>query len=148
MEKQGIAHEGKLLHWDKVVPNEKERSELDLLDGEEVYQLEILRLMNNEPLAVSTTWLVADEFPGIARYFSKFHSLYQILLEHYHLYPLRSRSVFQAVFPSLKDATLLEIKENIPVIRTESIMNHPNGRPIEYTVSRTRGDRQKYIVEF
>jgi DNA-binding GntR family transcriptional regulator len=70
------------------------------------------------------------------------------LADYYQVRPVRSKSIFQATLPILKDAKILEIPENIPIIQIESLMNHPSGNPIEYSIARIRGDMHKCLVEF
>ncbi|MBM7573302.1 GntR family transcriptional regulator [Aquibacillus albus] len=148
MDSQGVQHKGKLIDWKKNYPTEREQEQLQLTASEKIYRLEIVRYINDQAISVTTTSLPMDEFPYFNRYLQDFDSLYRILLDHYHLRPIRSKSMFQAILPLLKDAALLEIPESIPIIQMESIMNHPNGTPIEYSISRIRGDMQQYVVEF
>jgi DNA-binding GntR family transcriptional regulator len=148
MESQGIGHKSKLLEWGKGLPGEEERVNLKLSEDEVVYRLEILRFIEQKPLSITTTVLPETEFPNLEDYLDDFKSLYGIFLEHYQLRPIRSKSLFQASLPVLQDAGFLDIPENIPVVQIESLMNHPNGLPIEYSVARIRGDMHKCLLEF
>ena len=81
-------------------------------------------------------------------YLENFCSLYEILLDNYQIQPVRAKSIFQATLPLLKDAEVLQLRENIPIMQIDSIMNHPSGTPIEYSVSRVRGDMHYCLIEF
>ncbi|WP_456277343.1 GntR family transcriptional regulator [Bacillus sp. AK128] len=148
MESQGIQHKSKLLDWKKGEPTPNEKEQLALQGNEFVYRLEILRYIDGKPISITTTVFPESEVPNLEEHFYKFHSLYGILLEHYQLRPIRSSSTFQASLPMMKDADFLEIPESIPIVQIESIMNHPSGHPIEYSVARVRGDMHKCLVEF
>ncbi|MFD1735170.1 GntR family transcriptional regulator [Bacillus salitolerans] len=148
MESQGVQHKSKLLNWTKGLPTSLEKEQLTLEENEEVYRLEILRFIDEKPISITTTVFPESEVPNLDMHFSDFQSLYGILLEHYQLRPIRSSSTFQASLPMMKDAELLEIPESIPVVQIESIMNHPSGYPIEFSVARVRGDMHKCLVEF
>lgn len=148
MDSQGVKHTSKLLDWQVGMPTQIEQEHLVLPENEQVYRLEILRSIENKPLSITTTVIPQSEVPNLEEHFKDFQSLYGILLEHFQLRPIRSSSMFQASLPMLKDAELLEIRENIPIVQIESIMNHPSGIPIEYSVARIRGDMQKCLIEF
>ncbi|AQS56914.1 MAG: phosphonate metabolism transcriptional regulator PhnF [Novibacillus thermophilus] len=148
MNSQGVRHKGQLLEWEERVPTEEERENLALDDGETVYRLEILRYIEDQPLSVTTTVLPVAEFPDLPDYFHNFHSLYDILINHYHFRPIRERSVFQATLPALQDVKILQMPENVPVMEITSLMKHPGGFPVEFSISRIRGDMTKCLVEF
>ncbi|MBP3952689.1 GntR family transcriptional regulator [Bacillus suaedae] len=148
METQGVSHESKLIHWEIDLPDLNEQESLQLDEREYVYRLDILRYINEQPLSITTSVFPCLELPRLEQHFDHFDSLYGILLDHYQLRPIRSHSMFQACLPTLKDTEHLKIPENIPIIRIESVMNHPSGFPIEYSVARVRGDMQKCVIEF
>ncbi|WP_226375405.1 UTRA domain-containing protein [Effusibacillus dendaii] len=86
--------------------------------------------------------------PGLERYLKDFRSLYGLLKENYHFTPLRKRSVFSAIFPTIKDAAVLNMPEDVPILRIESVMHHPDGFPVEYGITRIRGDMNQCLVDF
>ncbi|WP_163537000.1 GntR family transcriptional regulator [Gracilibacillus sp. YIM 98692] len=148
MQEQGIDHTSKLIDWEITNPNQEEKSKLKLGNGEKVYRLEIVRFARKQPMSITTTTLPKVEFPNLEKHFIHFKSLYRIFLDHYQLQPVRSMTKFQAILPLLSDAEMLGIPENIPIIQMESMVNHPNGVPIEYNISRIRGDMHQCVVEF
>jgi DNA-binding GntR family transcriptional regulator len=148
MEKLGKKHKGKLIEWSKTKPSPTECEQLKLSNGDQVYRLEILRYVDENPISITTSIFPENEVPLLESYLENFHSLYEILRKYYQFLPIRERSMFQAVLPSLSDATHLQTPENVPVLNIESLMNHPNGIPIEYSVARIRGDMHKCLVEF
>jgi DNA-binding GntR family transcriptional regulator len=148
MKDLGIEHQSELVSWEKGLPTEEEQKNLFLTNNQAIYRLEILRLINRQPLSITTTVMPEEEVPNLESCLEDFSSLYRILSDHYQVRPIRSRSIFQATLPILKDAKVLEIPENIPIIQIESIMNHPGGNPIEYSIARIRGDMHKCLVEF
>lgn len=148
MEDQGITHTSKLVNWEKCMPTEEEYTNLQIEENGHVYRLEILRFVDDRPISITTTVIPEIEVPHLESYFEGFHSLYSLLQKHYHFRPIRSKSIFEASLPLLKDADLLQIPENIPIVQIASIMHHPSGAPIEYSVARVRSDMHKCLVEF
>jgi DNA-binding GntR family transcriptional regulator len=148
MENLGVEYQSELVSWVKDLPSEEEQKNLLLSNNQTVYRLEILRSIKGQPLSMTTTVMSEEEVPYLENYLKNFSSLYRILADYYQMRPVRSRSIFQATLPMLKDAKILEIPENIPIIQIESLMNHPSGNPIEYSIARIRGDMHKCLVEF
>ncbi|KKI91072.1 hypothetical protein WQ54_16840 [Bacillus sp. SA1-12] len=148
MENLGLVYQSRLLTWEKGLPSDVEQKNLLLSENQKIYRLEILRFIEGQPISVTTTVMPEEEVPQLENYLRNFKSLYRILSNYYQLRPVRSRSVFQALLPMLKDSKVLEIPESVPIIQIESIMNHPSGNPVEYSVARIRGDMHKCLVEF
>ncbi|MDD9150029.1 GntR family transcriptional regulator [Sporolactobacillus sp. CQH2019] len=148
MDDQGIVHSCKLLNCMMRRSSETEKHYLQLENDPSVYELEILRFVNQCPISVTTTLLPAEKVPRLEQHLINFHSLYQVLSDFYHLMPRRSKSIFQAMLPDTRDAGLLDIPENVPIIRIESFVNHLKNHPIEYSNSRIRGDMEKGLITF
>ncbi|WP_299092743.1 GntR family transcriptional regulator [uncultured Metabacillus sp.] len=148
MENLGLVYQSRLLTWEKGLPSDVEQKNLFLSENQTIYRLEILRFIEGQPISITTTVMPEEEVPQLEQYLQNFKSLYRILSDYYQLRPVRSKSIFQALLPILKDAKVLEIPESVPIIQMESIMNHPSGNPIEYSVARIRGDMHKCLVEF
>ncbi|WP_078381927.1 GntR family transcriptional regulator [Sutcliffiella halmapala] len=148
MKKQGLEYSSKLLHWEKGAAKKEEQEKLGLRETDLVYRLEILRSIDQKPFSITTTIMPEQDVPLLENYLNQFVSLYEILMDHYQLQPFRSKSIFQASLPSLNDADLLELPENIPILHIESLMNHPSGLPLEYSIARVRGDMHKCLIEF
>lgn len=148
MDHLGMTHSSQLLNWLKRLPNEKEKSYLQLGDTAYVYELEILRYMDHHPISVTTTLLPEKVVPNFENHLADFRSLYQILTNVYRLKPKRVKSVIQARIPKSQDAERLGISENVPIVKISSTVSHLGKYPIEYSVSRIRGDMYKSIVRF
>ncbi|MFV8828260.1 GntR family transcriptional regulator [Alkalihalobacterium sp. APHAB7] len=148
MKKQGLEHSSQLIHWEKAAPDKEEQRNLGLSETDLVYRLEILRSIDQKPVSITTTVMPEQDVQLFESHLNQFQSLYHILIEHYQLQPIRSKSIFQASLPSLNDAEILELPENVPILTIESVMNHPSGLPLEYSIARVRGDMHKCLVEF
>lgn len=148
MQRTDKKHKGVLLEWEKSRPSEKEAQSLQLTAEERVYRLEILRYVEGIPISFTTSVFPEKAVPEIERHLEGFHSLYAILENHYHFRPVRVRSVFQATFAGVKDAGHLKMPVEMPILQVESLMYHPAGYPVEYGITRARGDMSQHYVEF
>lgn len=136
-----------LLDWYFGEPTVIEREALALTEADKVYRLEILRFAGTSPMTLSTSTLPAKLVPDMHQFLPNFRSLYGLLKEQYNFTPVRKVSVIEARLPLNRDAELLEMPENIPILWIKSLNLHPDGHPAEMVISRVRGDRQQCVVE-
>lgn len=121
---------------------------LELEPGEPVVTLELVRYVDGQPFCATTTYFSAKYVPGLAERLKGFTSLYRIIEEDYNILPSKAQSVFYAALPSPEDATTLNIPQNMPILKVESLMRTSSEVPVQYDIVRYRGDRGKIIVNF
>ncbi|MDP2210545.1 MAG: phosphonate metabolism transcriptional regulator PhnF [Candidatus Aquicultor sp.] len=132
-----------------VVPApESVAQNLGIGQGERTFFLEIARFANDEVISLSTTYLPEYLAPDLNKNLKRFSSLYKVLEDHYDLVPTRTKSVFNATFPSMDDALRLGISRDTPILKVESVMRTTGGTIVEYSVTRFRSDRAKISVDF
>ncbi|MES9865820.1 MAG: UTRA domain-containing protein [Candidatus Thiodiazotropha sp. LLP2] len=120
---------------------------LDLKEGNEVVFLETLRKVEGKPFCVISHFLPHDLFPYVMESYDG-GSLHQFLEKHYATQVERSESLISAVIPESDDAALLNMPRNSPVLRVKSINVVVNTRkPVEYVVTRFRGDATQLSVQ-
>lgn len=148
LKKIGLAPDGKLLHWINREPTAQEARQLKLMADENVYELQIIRFVDQTPASFTITLIAEKNVPGFPNYLPEFHSLYQLLDKYYHIRPNRKQSIIQAVLPQARDAELLDIPESMPIMQIESVTEFPHGWPFEYQISRIRSDLYQYVIHF
>lgn len=148
MNHRGKNHFSSLLGWERTNPSRVEQKHLHLGAGEEIYRLEILRFVDNIPLAVYTSAIPVKYVPELEKYLANFSSLYKILREQYQIYPQGKYQFIEATYPSLKDIENLQITEHVSILQITALAVKPDGSPIEFLVSRIRGDRYRLKINF
>ena len=149
MVQAGQKYKSMLLEWKRSPPTEEEAQNLQLNAAlGKVYRLEILRYVEEVPISVTTSVLPEAAVPGMDQYLGEFHSLYALLETHYHYRPVRLWTVFQATWAGAKDVAHLRMPVEVPILRSERLMGHPVGHPVEYAITRMRGDMSRLRVEF
>ncbi|SFG71275.1 GntR family transcriptional regulator [Sporolactobacillus nakayamae] len=149
LQKQDVHADGKLLGWQIRQPNQKECQTLQLRSSDQVYDLHIIRYASGQPISLTQTILAARRVPGLETFLTDFHSLYQLLDDHFNIKPLRTKSVLQAVISCRQDTEWLGIPENVPILEIESIANDPvASQPFEISRSRLRGDMCRCLIHF
>ncbi|MFT8708340.1 MAG: GntR family transcriptional regulator [Sporolactobacillus sp.] len=148
LKEQGVLHENRLLNWKKRVPHPEERQKLQLGTHDLVYELQILRFINQTPAAVSLSVIAEKKVPQLSDYLEDFRSLYSILAVKFKIRPVRRRSLIDAIVPERREAVILQLPESLPLIRIESLSAHPDGSPLEICISKIRSDRCRYLIDF
>lgn len=140
MERAGKSHHAQLLEWRLGLPTGEEAKHLLLAARQQVYRLEILRSVEGVPISITTSTLPEVAVPVLERHLGEFSSLYAILESHYHFRPLRVITAVYATAAKSRDASSLKMPTEVAILRTESLMYHPAGFPVEYSLARARGD--------
>jgi len=83
MRAQGLEPTSKLLNLEYVAADDVLSERLAIKPRARVLRIERLRLANGEPMAIETTHLSAQRFPGLRRHLTRSHSLYAALAEKY-----------------------------------------------------------------
>lgn len=110
-----------------------------------IYRIKRLRLANNEPFAVETSYIPGNMFNDLKEDEIASYGLYNTLKQKYNVKPDEADETFEAVLISIEDAHFLQINKNSPGILLERF-THAGGKTIEYCRSIIRGDRYKYKV--
>jgi GntR family transcriptional regulator len=120
---------------------------LGLDAGTAVVALRRLRLADDDPLVVETSYLPAARFPGLDKVDFGRVRLYDTLTDAYGCRPTRARETFEPVLVTADEAALLGQHRGEPALRVERVAFDQDDAPIEFCRSTVRGDRYRYSVE-
>ncbi|QUI20850.1 GntR family transcriptional regulator [Vallitalea pronyensis] len=147
MSNHGYTPSTKVLEF-KVVPATPEvSSALGLSPNADVIYLKRLLSVNDEPIKISQTYLPYSFCKQILDYDMHEHSLYSILSGNINTKVYKVLKDMEAVVPTKEDCELLSINKT-----TAIQLFHVKGfnkfeTPVEYTISRYRGDKNVFQVE-
>jgi phosphonate metabolism transcriptional regulator PhnF len=110
--------------------------------------LEILRSVNDVPFSLAVSYLPAERFGGLKELISGSFSLYNLLRQHYQVEPSRQESLFEVGMPDVREMQLLQISARNPLLVVRSLSHDQNRQPVEYVVSRMRGDMGCLAINF
>lgn len=110
--------------------------------------LEILRSVNDVPFSLAVSHLPAERFGGLKDLISGSFSLYDLLREHYQVEPIRQESLFEVCLPDVHEMQLLQISARNPLLVVRSLSHDQHRKPVEYVVSRMRGDMGCLAINF
>ncbi len=141
---RGMDPASKLLGLSTLPADARAALLLDVSEGEELLQVERLRLADGEPLAVELLLIHAAAFPGISEALAHTQSLYAVLRSHYGVeLGFAEESIEVAVIPD-READLLGVPVGAPVLLLSRQTFDVNGRPVEFVRSHYRADRFRF----
>lgn len=120
-------------------------TKLKLPPGVNVILLRRVRLVNERPIAVEESSIVASVCPNILKNhdFSQ-ESLYVVLRDRYSVLMTYAEQSFEARAASEIEASHLEIEKGDPVLSIDRVTYTQDNKPVEYVKSVYRGDRYKF----
>lgn len=120
---------------------------LELPSGTPVLRLERIRLGNDIPIGLQTSYLALAEGQTITvADLQEFGSLYRILQEKFLIIPSEADETLEVTVATPEEAALLQIKNGAPLLLSERVLFAQNRRPVEYVKILYRGDRYRYYV--
>lgn len=145
MKKIGKTPSSKVLDFQIVKVNEKIARKMKINPGDKIYVFTRLRLANNEPMMLETSYVPYNRFPGITKEELEQNAMYDIFTKKYSATFTGAEEIFQSVLTREDEADLLEYFPGLPSMMIER-MTYENNLIIEYTKGIARGDRFKYHV--
>lgn len=142
---QGRAASTRLLGRNVVAAPARVAAALRLPAGACVIELERLRSADGLPFVAETSWLPAELFPVIGAGFRD-GSLWDAMSVAGHTVA-RAIERLEPVVAGPAEAALLHVAEGSPLMLVERTSFDRAGRPLEFAVATTRGDRATFIVE-
>lgn len=136
----GHKPDAKLIESYDIRADEEISSKLNIEAHSKVIVLEILRYVDTVPFCYSKSFLNANRFSDIKNYIKDNFSLYAILREIYKIEPIRLLSEFEVSLPGNHEIKLLGISNRTPLLTIKSLVADSEEKPIEYCISKFRGD--------
>lgn len=119
---------------------------LGVAPGAPVAEIQRIRLANEEPTALETSYVSLERCPGIDQVdFSK-NSLYQVFEQQYHMKPENSRTTLEMTPATNNEAKLLGIAPGAPLFLMKAIVSVADGTVAEYAKNLCRADRFRFQI--
>lgn len=139
MRRRGHRPSTEVLSSAVVVADEVTAKALGVELGGPLWEIERLRLADDEPMAHEISWYPEVLFPGLGDE-DLTSSLYATIESTYGVVITDAQQTAWAEAAGLTYAPLLEVAEDAPVMVFDRVAS-ANERPVERTISRYRGDR-------
>jgi len=146
MAARGPPVKSKVLSFDVVATEQEAVARLALASDTRVIKFERLRFGGNEPFALETCFLCADDFAGLTREALERGSLFSILKYDYGIDLSYSDEEIDATSPSLSTARSLKLTAGVPALRIRQVIYSTKSRPVMYVLGLYRSDRYRLMV--
>ncbi len=147
MSQHGLVHTTRVLRAEIVSGNTAAATHLGLEEGEELFHLCRLRLLNNVlPVGISMSWLPCSCCPGFENYDFNNRSLYEVLEEQAHVQLAHGVQSISARLASPDESRLLEIEAPGALLVLERLTYDVHERRVEYMNAVYRPDRYSLRV--
>jgi GntR family transcriptional regulator len=145
--KRGITPGQVILGMSWVVPAPNILQRLELSAGTEVLRIQRVRLGDQVPIGLQTSFIALTREQNISREeMETAGSLYRILQEKFGIIPTEADETLEVTLATQEEATLLQIESGAPLLLNERLLFSQNRTPVEFVKILYRGDRYQYYV--
>ena len=131
----------------EIIQNESEiAARLNLPASSEMVKIERVRQTAEEPFALETCYLPADDFPGLVRTPLGKTSLFVTLENKYGVALTYADEEIDASSADPRTAQYLQVPRGAPVLRIRQVIYSSKGKPAIYVVGFYRSERQSLFI--
>lgn len=145
MKRRGWKPDTEVISVNKVIPRPHIRSSLNLLEGDQVWEIFRSRSANGEPISLQRAFLPTILMPDLNEKNLR-GSFYDIWKNFYSIHPHEGEQTIRTRPATEEEASLLMINEFASIFEITRITSDIDGTPFEYLISIWRGDRYDFFV--
>ncbi len=143
---RGLSAASKVLSFNILETEPEIAARLSLPGNSRLIKLERLRSGADEPFAVETCYLSADEFAGLTQVPVERGSLFSLLERDYKLEIAHADEEIDATPADPHTARLLGIPHGLPLLRIRQVIYSTTGKATIYVIGLYRSDRHKLLI--
>ena len=147
MLEKGLKPSTKVINFFRVPGREDINAKMKLEATEPLFYLERIRYADDEPLVYVETYFPYRQFQMLTNVDFVQSSLYQSMRDLAQVEVTRVQRVLEAVNAEKRDEDLLGIPKGKAMVRVQTVGFTKEGRAVEYSVARYRGDRNSFSIE-
>lgn len=146
VEASGFKPSAEVIATSRVPASADLATQLGLPARAPVYKIERLRLADAWPIAVETSWLPAERFPGLSRQIRQRGSLYALLAERYATTLHTAEETIETAPATPREAGPLRVDVGSPMLVVTRQNFDSAGAPVELGRTWFRGDRVTLVT--
>lgn len=147
MERKGYTPSSEVLELEVISAPIEVSVALTIPSNSDVISLRRLRYADKEPIVITQTYLPYGFCKNVLDHDMAKESLYKILSNNINTKICKVVRSIEAVIPTKEDCDLLEITKTTAIQLFHYIGYNKFDTPIEYTISRYRGDKNIFTIE-
>lgn len=141
MRRRGLVPSTKLLSFEVQYPSPEVLKALRIRPSEQVYRMKRLRFADEDPVAITTSYIPTQSFQGFNKHDLEGTSLYYIFEHVYGRTLQRSEQLIGAISAGHEEAQLLQTKVGDALLHIKETAFDTQETALEYAISFLRGDR-------
>jgi GntR family transcriptional regulator len=114
--------------------------------GEPVLSMELLRSVNETPMAVESVHVAARRYPGLEAAVAKTGSLYEVLRDRFGVTVEHAVETIETAPAAPREAALLGTEIGAPMLLVSQHSHTADGEPVEWVRTWYRGDRYSFVA--
>jgi len=142
----GFTPSAQVLGTQRIAASAELSQRLRLSARAPVYKIERLRLADNWPIAIETSWLPAKRFPGLTRLIRTHGSLHAMLASHYGTTLQTGEESIETVPATPREAGPLRVDVGTPMLVVSRQSFDSEGTPVDFGRTWFRGDRVTLVT--
>ncbi|MBN1266174.1 MAG: GntR family transcriptional regulator [Anaerolineales bacterium] len=136
LREEGKTPGSQILELDQIRVPRKVASRLQIRVGAHVWVIRRLRLANDQPFCIETSFLPAALVPDLdTQALREGASLYELLEQQFALTASTGQDEWRIAYATSEEAGLLKLSPGDPILLMRSVIYDQNGHPIEYLKS-------------
>ncbi|HEY8364533.1 MAG TPA: GntR family transcriptional regulator [Haloplasmataceae bacterium] len=144
MKKLGKKPTSEVINFE-IINDVKIANKMKISINDNLYKITRLRLADDEPVIIETSYLPVNRFPNLTREKLDNTVMYDIFREEYGVDFSKAEEIFKPVITRSHEARILNIKNDIPSMMIERYA-YEGDKIIIYSVNIARGDKFEYRV--
>ncbi len=149
LRQSGVETGAQIIVAEKVTANtlDPKISQMLALDAQDkIYRIVRLRTVNNEPIAIESSYFPTNLFPSLLD-FNLTDSIYGILKKHFSVEPARSVQEIEITLLDAQWAEIMNTATNLPTLEVKRCAATADNTPIEFAHDIYRGDRLIFTAQ-
>jgi len=146
MKRRGIVIHTKIISFQRKLPTKKMQHDLQLANGQQVFEITRLRNVAGEPYAIEVAYIPTMLCETLTGEMLENNSLYHILETKFDLKFDYGQQTIEPVLVNDYESELLQVKQNTLALMFSRLTYSKQNIPIEVTKSVYRSDRYKVEI--
>lgn len=147
IERAGGVPSTEVLAFEAVKVSGEDAEQFDIKEGEEMLLLGRRRFVDGDPIVTVRTLMPLSQCGFIRAHDFTRESLYEVMARSEESRVCHVTRVLEAVAADKTDAKLLSIAVGSPIQFSKTVGLNLAGQPVEYSIARYRGDKNRFEVE-
>jgi GntR family transcriptional regulator len=145
-ESEGLHAHTSFLGAEYIPATDELAERLNVRPGARVLAMELLRSVNDAPMAIECVHVSARRFPGLEAAVARTGSVYEALSEKYDVRVAHAVETIETAPAAPREAALLGTEVGTPMLLVSQHSHTAEGEPVEWVRTWYRGDRYSFVA--